>query len=322
MTRSTPKLIPVPDDGAWDQLNDESPQGSVFTSSAFLSAVCPEAEKWFLVDNGRVVGGVPVLVRDAVPAPAPYLYTPYHGLLLTTEISAQPIHRSVPRIVELSTAVLTALAERYPTFSLGLHPALSDLRGFQWFNYGEPHKPRATISVRYTGVIDLALHGALEGYLARVRSVRRYEYSRATRAGLRVLESQDPSILTELLQDTFSRQGLEVDAGEQGAIERICAAFLGTQRARLTIAETSDGAVIGATLFLEHAGTFYYLLGATRTEARNAGANTVLFVDAVRCALERGLRRIDTVGINSPNRGDFKTSLDAAPVPYFIVSVG
>jgi hypothetical protein len=322
MTGAPPTLVPAPDDTSWDRLNDESPQGSVFTTSTFLAAVCPDAERWFIVEDEHIVAGVPVLIRDGTAATAPYLYTPYHGLLLSKEFSMQPGHRRIPRTVRLSTAVLEALCERYRQFWLSLHPTFNDVRGFQWFHYGEHTKLQATLAVRYTGLIQLDVDETFETYLSRTRRVRRYEFCRANRSGLRIRESSQPSILMEMLEETFGRQGLHVEAREQEAISKICAAFLGSGAGYLAVAEAPDGKILAATLFLEHCGTLYYLLGATRTEARDAGANTLLFLGSVEQALRRGVRRVDVVGVNSPNRGDFKTSLGAEPVPYFVVAVG
>jgi hypothetical protein len=42
-------------------------------------------------------------------------------------------------------------------------------------------------------------------------------------------------------------------------------------------------------------------------------------LEKIRRCKEAGAREIEVVGINSPNRGYFKTSFNAAPKPYFIV---
>jgi hypothetical protein len=36
--------------------------------------------------------------------------------------------------------------------------------------------------------------------------------------------------------------------------------------------------------------------------------------------MDNGMKMVDFGGINSPNRGDFKISFNAKPVPYFITS--
>lgn len=118
--------MPAPDDTSWDRLNDESPQGSVFMTSTFLAAVCPDVERWFIVEDEHIVAGVPVLIRDGTAATAPYLHTPYHGLLLSKEFSMQSGHRRIPRTVRLSTAVLEGLCERYRQFWLSLHPTAGE----------------------------------------------------------------------------------------------------------------------------------------------------------------------------------------------------
>jgi len=39
----------------------------------------------------------------------------------------------------------------------------------------------------------------------------------------------------------------------------------------------------------------------------------------LRSRQAKGLEIVDLVGISSPNHGDFKTSFNAEPVPYFIL---
>ena len=78
-----------------------------------------------------------------------------------------------------------------------------------------------------------------------------------------------------------------------------------------------NGEATAATLFLHDVKTAYYLFGANHPDHRKSGAGTYLILESMRRAFDRGICNIDMVGINSPNRGDYKTSLNARPVPYF-----
>ena len=85
----------------------------------------------------------------------------------------------------------------------------------------------------------------------------------------------------------------------------------------MLVAYTADGAPASASLFLWDQRTGYYVFGASDPAYRSTGAATVVMVESLWHAIERGLSQIDFCGINSPQRGDFKTSFGAAPVPYF-----
>src|SRR5262249_12920131 len=80
------------------------------------------------------------------------------------------------------------------------------------------------------------------------------------------------------------------------------------------------GEVAGANLFLFDRSCGYYMFGANDPEYRKTGAGTLLLAHSIRHCMERGLESVDVVGINSPNRGDFKTSFNAAPSAYHVVT--
>ena len=56
--------------------------------------------------------------------------------------------------------------------------------------------------------------------------------------------------------------------------------------------------------------------------ARQGGAATRLMLDSIFEAKRRGLVELDFVGVNSPDRGDFKLSFNPELKPYFEVQYG
>ena len=77
------------------------------------------------------------------------------------------------------------------------------------------------------------------------------------------------------------------------------------------------GDIVSANLFLCDRHCAYYWAGANDPHYRKTGCGTYLMIETIRRWQQKGLKTIDFVGINSPNRGDFKTSLNAIPVRYF-----
>jgi hypothetical protein len=61
-------------------------------------------------------------------------------------------------------------------------------------------------------------------------------------------------------------------------------------------------------------------VAANHPEFRKTGCGTYLMIENIRRWQRKGLAAVDFVGINSPNRGDFKTSFNAVPVPYFLAT--
>jgi hypothetical protein len=309
-------LEPCPSAAAWDAFVAASPQGSVFCASWFLAALGVEVDRYFLRVGGRVLAAALVLRRDGFVLTAPHPFTMYQGVLLAPEVAAWPAHRAGKGIVDLTTALLDGLSARHAKLSFCLHPSFTDVRGVQWYRYGRPDAAR--LDVRFTGVLPLAGLGDLDGYLAAVRTTRRYEHRRAQSRQLTVEVSDDIDTLDRLHRATFARQGLERADAEAALLRAITTAALAAGAGELLIGRTPRGEAASATLFVRDAHTSYYLFGANAPALRALNAGTLLVVESVRRALERGVARVDFCGVNSPNRGDFKTSLGGVVTPYFV----
>ena len=72
-------------------------------------------------------------------------------------------------------------------------------------------------------------------------------------------------------------------------------------------------------LFVFDRDTGYYLIGANDPGFRKYGTGSFLVLEQIRKCFEHGIKAIDFIGINSPNRGDFKTSFNAQPFSFFTV---
>jgi lipid II:glycine glycyltransferase (peptidoglycan interpeptide bridge formation enzyme) len=78
---------------------------------------------------------------------------------------------------------------------------------------------------------------------------------------------------------------------------------------------------VSAVLFIYDDRTAYYLFGANDPEYRNTSAGTFLLMQLIKDAFANGLDEVDFVGVNSPNRGDYKISFNADLEPYFVTSL-
>lgn len=305
---------------SWDSFVASSPQGSIFCRSAFLQALQAEYDLWFVLKNGHPQVGAVILRHDDEVLPAPYPFTMYQGLLLSQAISAQPAHRRSKSLPEVFEFMLAELSSHYHRLSFCLHYGLTDLRGLRWFHYHEAHLGQFKMDLYYTGLADLAVLPDFEAYLGTIRESRRYDYRKALEEGLTVEVSQDIGTLDRLHQLGFERQGL--DRGEEAGrlLRAISGAALAHDFGELLLCRDADGQAASATLFLYDEQCGYYMFGANDPAHRSSNSGTYLFLENVRRCQERGLKWVDVCGINSPNRGDFKTSFNAAPVPYFVAT--
>lgn len=311
--------IAQPDDAAsWDRFVTASPQGSVFSRPCFFDAHGGvDFEPWLVSRGEDVILGA-VLVKDAAgqvlsagyPFARPEIFFSASALTL-------PVHRRTKECLEAMQALLAHLENRYACMRYRCHPAIDDVRAFQWFHYRDAQAGRFRIDVRLTGWVDLQSVADFDGYLAQIRPTRRNEYRQALRHGLTAEVTSDVQILDHLHRLTFERQGLERDAVESALLMRIAAAAARGNFGEIMVARAPGGEPVSATLFLYDHVAGHYVAGANHPEHRKFFGGTFCFLESVRHCIARRLRRVDVCGINSPNRGDFKTSFNAGPKPYF-----
>lgn len=304
----------------WDEFVKNSPQGSIFCRTAFLEALDVHYDLWFAEENGRLLAGAIVLLEDKQPLQAPYPYTMYQGILFSGHSLGIPLHRRAKWGLDVTDSLIAGLAEQYDLLSFCLHYNHNDLRAIQWFNYHEAHLGQFKITLQYTGLINLQAFNNFDEYLLTIRQTRRNVYRQCITNGLTVEISQDIDLLNRLHQLTFERQSVSLDDKLNSLVWSIATAAIHHDFGELLICRNKNGEAASATLFIYDDKCGYYLFGANDPAHHKTNSGTYLLLENIRRCQARGLKWVDVVGINSPQRGDFKTSFNAVPVPYFIVN--
>lgn len=304
----------------WDEFVEHSPQGSIFCQSSFLKALNVSYDLWLIEEKGQPQAGAIILRNENEVIIAPHSYAMYQGILFAEKSGAFPPHSKSKWKLEVFDELLAGLSEQYNRLSFCLHYAHEDLRGLQWFHYHEPHLGKFKFELNYTGLVDLAAYFEFEAYLASIRPTRRYEYRQALSKNLTLEVSSDIDTFYRLYELTFLRQGITLNEQENSLAHSIVATALSNGFGELLICREESGQAIASTLFLYDNVCGYYMFGANHPDYNKLNGGTFLMVENIRRCMERGLKFVDMVGVNSPNSGDFKASFNAVPVPYFVVT--
>ena len=121
---------------SWNSLLEDSPEGSVYSSPAYLSALCEAAGGRFKLLAARrgeeLLGGVAIYERDADArvrvSPRPLLF--YNGIVLRDHATKYPSQRT-SRVLEVMSVLEAALANSgYESFVLKNRPSITDARVF------------------------------------------------------------------------------------------------------------------------------------------------------------------------------------------------
>jgi hypothetical protein len=312
-------LIECADKDRWDRFAAESPHGSIFCLTPFLDALGEEYRLLLVAEErGEPLAGIVLILHGGQPFPVQYPLTMYQGVLLGIGLCRQPAHSRIKQTLEVLAFLLAELEKRYDRLVVCPHHRFEDLRAFSWFHYHEPDRGRFRIELQYSGLLDLAQVADFDQYFASIRTVRRQEYRRCRANGFSIHSSKDIELLDRLHRLTFVRQEIEREPEEVRLLRSIAQAALEKGFGELLTCVCPDGTVASANLFLFDRGCAYYWVAANDPEYRKTGCATYLMIENIRHWQEKRFKTLDFVGINSPYRGDFKTSFNALPVPYFI----
>ncbi len=305
-------LIDKVDACDWDAFVAASPQGNIFSHSRYLKSLGVQYTCHFVKKstNGEALAGVAVIENGNAMNAAPFTFTPYLGILFG-QATGQPNYKRVTNEFVLTEFLIQRLIARYGNFNMALSHTFADLRPFLWHNYHEVDAPHFVVRNRYTAILDLH-YFQIDEYLKTIRAVRRQEFKKTTTT---ISETTDVPLFLELYQKTFKRQGIDVNKQQIELVKNIVSASLENRYGRLSMAATSEG-IASMSLFIYDSCSAYYLFGANDPDLRNSGASTALMVDNIRAMAELGLSQLDFVGVNSPNRGDFKLSFNPRLTAY------
>ncbi|MBT8621883.1 GNAT family N-acetyltransferase [Polynucleobacter paneuropaeus] len=302
----------------WDEFIRLSPQATIFAETQFLDSLQLKYDLVTCSRNGKIeIGALLIKGDDGLVRKTPYPFTQFQGVFL----SAEPRKIGQARIgVQFKNLqfLLGVLESRYDEFLLVNSWKLEDMRPFLWHNYGELGKKKIDLDLRYTGIINLNPYSCMDDYIASVRPCRRQEYKKLQK--LITIESSDEiDILEALHEKTFDRQGLKRNSKDVEIMHEICKNALQKGFGRLKVARL-EGVPIAASFFVNDVSTAYYLIGASDPEYRKLSAGTGLIFSVIEEFFGENIKTIDMVGVNSPNRGDYKISFNAELRSYYIAT--
>jgi hypothetical protein len=308
------ELTELDDDAQWDRLVDSSPQGTVFSQSGFLRSLGCRFRRYRIGTPSHTMALCSAIEDASGEQLQTFAFTPYQGLLFMTDASVLPRQRLLDEL-RITEFALQALTGRYRSVAMALSWNFRDLRPFLWHNYHDAALGQFKTSPRYTAVLDLRSLDA-QGLASQARACRRQELRRA--AAYTVQEEHDVERFLTLYELTFARQGINLPPATLQLVRTITEAAVAQGYGRISSCSTPQG-VASMMLVLYDRQRAYYLFAANDPDQRNTGAATRLMFENLHFAQQRGVAEFDFVGVNSPNRGDFKLSFNPELKLYFVL---
>ncbi|MEH2158831.1 GNAT family N-acetyltransferase [Nostoc sp.] len=301
----------------WDDFVENSTQGTVFAKSEFLNSLGVTFQIITVYFREKIVAGTVILFsEDGNILPAPFPFTPYQGLLLADNFTKTDHKRNSEEFLIL-TWFIEQLIEKLEKISLAHSWQLQDIRPFQWYNYHTPEKGKFEVQLRYTGILKLTKFESFDFYISCIRAVRRQEMRKAIKNKLSIQVSDNIDILDNLHREVWTRQGIENIEKESYLLKAITQKSLDKNFGILKVCYL-DTSPVSAILFLFDRKCGYYMFAGNHPEYRESGGSTFLLLNLIEECFKRKLQEVDFVGVNSPNRGDYKLSFNPEIKPYFV----
>lgn len=295
----------------WDKLVESSPQGTIFSTSNWLSITSNALKIDFAIygcfSEGQLIGGCPLFHKKRFGllnfASNTCGLMPYSGVVLK-HISDS----SVRRFERQQNNILTSIAaffEQMGTIQVEVcnPPKLFDIRSFTQRGWKS--------ETRYTYFLDLE-------NLNYSRNVRR-NITNATEDGISVSRSWDIEAYYSLFQQTFEHQGLKAPV-PKGYLENLCEHIANNNLGEMWIAKTHDEQWIAADIFLRDNNYLHRWAAVTDPDLRKDGGSYLLLDTVFNNYLDKGMSTVNLMAANTPHLAKFITGFNPYLHPYFAVS--
>ncbi len=311
---STFSLQKCTDDKTWDQFVTHSPQGTRYCTQNIIDVLGCAADYWFVMRNGYPVAAIPVITSNKAYAGLP-MHAYYTGVMFHTEAWDCKANRRTENIIAITEQAMNTLSRHYDEFQLCLHPDITDVRGFDWFNYHSPDNGRAVISPRYTAQIVLDDDQIRKS----ARGSRRREESYAhSRENLHFTTDGTTDELLDLWQQSHSRQNIRLSESEISITKGFSDYIIQNEIGIIATTRDADGTAQTAGLLLFDFNGMVHLPVVGTSETRYGG--TLLYFSIMDTAVEKGFTTLDFNGANSPARAYFKHSIGGEAYLYFHIA--
>ena len=297
----------------WDDLVNNSNQYNLFNTSYFLKLT--NSKNCYLIKyKNQIIAGVNVNDENSKDG----LNFFYQGLILRKDFQKQKNHKFYKKYHELCNFLIDCLISKYEKFNLSFHYNLNDVRPFDWHEFNT-QKKRFKIDIRYTGILDLNKYSDFSHFLNDIRPVRRQEEKKIVEE-FSIVEEKDVRNLDVLHNKTFLRQNKKRSKDEIKIVNNIIPELIQNNYGRLiTIKLKNNSLPVASSFFLYDKKDAYNLVLATDPNYRKFFFGTKILFNQIQELFKKKFKKLDFVGVNSPNRGDYKLSFNPDLKIYFKV---
>jgi hypothetical protein len=308
---TSPRVVPthLSETQDWDALVELSPQGTIFTRSWFLDAVCPAGYQLLRVQKGgRTVAGM-VLPNPEYHRGSRVIRMPHKIQTLGPLLVQQTCGKYETRLSNEMAWLRELVAQIPPAdgLSINCHHSFTNWLPFHWAGFQQ--------TTRYTYLLEdlrdlAAIHNGMSD---KTRNIIR----KSQKAGIVVEECEDVERFLPLLRLTFSRQGMEMPYSEE-LLRKLDAACATRNARKMFAARDREGNTHAVLYHIFDNKCMYYSMQGSDPALRSSGAALLAQWHAIQYAA--GVTGVyDFEGSMMQNIEHAFRSFGAVQRPYFTI---
>jgi hypothetical protein len=312
-------------DENWDSFIGSSPSGTIFSNSYFLKLFSINIHAYYCYKNNEIMGAVLCVTSPCERKIIGHDYIIHDGLIYK-DLSYLNRSQRYSEEYKIQEFVSNKLPTIYKCINFKLSTYFVDIRAFQWFNYHNDGL-KYQIKASYTSLVDIS-DFPYEKDLNKISiyknasSARRQQIRYAIKKQVSTTLTNDADSFVSFYNKTMINQNIFLPSSKLNEIKFLIKELLKADLCIMVKSSTLQGVVGSMAVFLLDDKKSYYLFGANDPKFRDQHTGTAILWDSFYILSERGYNTIDLEGINSPNRGWFKTSFGGIIEPYYQVSYG
>jgi hypothetical protein len=297
--------------GIWEGLLAGCPQASPFMRPDWLEPLAKltgaSVEVALCRRGEEPVAGYAAFVRQSAMGRTARLAptTPYNSVAIAPRACREP-HRIERYELDVLRAIRQDATERYDYVRFVHHPALRDVRAFEWDEWRTA--VFYTHRLQFTPGVDP---------LDRVAADVRRRAGHAKRAGIRVEREVRVDDFYGLLVKTHERQGLRLHLPRK-AYFHLFRYLLQRGALEVRVARSTAAEPLAGNLVVRDGATAYLWMAAADPAHYETGANQLLLMETIR-DLSREVATFDMCGAFCPSVAQYKSTAGGELTPYYTV---
>ncbi|NVO66030.1 GNAT family N-acetyltransferase [Methanofollis tationis] len=300
----------------WDDLVDNSPQGTLFHKSWWLKTVAEKRGTDLCLlgvfRGDDLVGGCSISEEKRfffklAFSPPIKSATAYGGIIIVGS-DAKNIKKNEFMNNSVIESVSDYCLEHYDYSQILNSPALTDIRPFLWKGWDE--------SVYYTYILFLNNFPSLKDLSLHYDGSVRWSINKAEKNTVEILTvNDDIDLIYDLLMESYAWH--KEDAPLSKNLFTALMKELNNRGACKTYVAYHDDCPISFGTFLFYKNSASYWLGGSRRDTLNLEGSSAVLGHALKEALSDKISYIDFIGANTHPIAKFKSAFNPQIIPYY-----